>query len=69
MVVQEAMSERKMVFDKLVPFGQSHDLPVTAHQCVSQAIVPAPQRRPKRTAEEEACGQKVGLESFLSSTS
>lgn len=29
--VGEVMSERKMVFDKLVQFRQSHDFPVIAH--------------------------------------
>lgn len=38
----EAMSERKMVFDKLVQLGQSHDLPVTAHHCFTEAIVSVP---------------------------
>lgn len=36
------MSERKMVFDKLVQFGQSHDFPVIAHHCLSKAIVSVP---------------------------
>jgi hypothetical protein len=40
--VEEVMSERKMVFDKLVQFGQSHDFPVIAHHGFSKAIVLAP---------------------------
>lgn len=40
--VGEVMSERKMVFDKLVQFEQSHDFPVIAHHCFSTAIVSAP---------------------------
>lgn len=40
--VGEVMSERKMVFDKLVQFGQSHDFPVIAHHCLSKAIVSVP---------------------------
>ena len=42
LIVGEVMSERKMVFDKLVEFGQSHDFPVIAHHCFSEAIVSAP---------------------------
>lgn len=40
--VGEVMSERKMVFDKLVQFGQSRDFPVIAHHRFSEAIVSLP---------------------------
>lgn len=40
--VGEVMSERKMVFDKLVQFGQARDFPATAHHCFGESIVSAP---------------------------
>lgn len=40
--VGEVMSERKMVFDKLVQCGQSRDFPVLPHYCSSEGIVLAP---------------------------
>lgn len=50
--VGEVMSERKMVFDKLVQFRQSHDFPVIAHHCFSKAIVSVPKYLAKWEAGE-----------------